>query len=84
VPLSRPPVRLDGDSEYRDFEEWLTQSVTRILRRLGEATAVEVFASLYATLDPWRALEHEEILTRLEELCTARRTVGGSIRFSLS
>ena len=46
-------------------------------------TAVEVFSSLYATLDPWRALEHEAILTRLEELCTARRTVGRSIRFSL-
>jgi hypothetical protein len=83
VPLSRPPVRLDGDSEYGDFDEWLTQSITRILRRLGEATAVEVFSSLYATLDPWRALEHEAILTRLEELCTARRTAGRSIRFSL-
>jgi hypothetical protein len=84
VPLSRPPVRLDDDSEYADFEEWLTQSITRILRRLGEATAVEVFSSLYATLDPWRALEHEVILTRLEELCTTRRSAGRSIRFSLA
>ena len=84
VPLSRPPVRLDEGSRYADFDEWLTQSITRILRRLGEATAVEVFSSLYATLDPWRALEHESILTRLEELCAGRRNIGGSIRFSLS
>jgi hypothetical protein len=84
VPLSRPPVRLDANAEYGDFDEWLTQSIGRILRRLGEATAVEVFSSLYATLDPWRALEHESILTRLEELCAARRNLGGSIRFSLS
>ncbi len=65
-------------------DEWLTGSITRILRRLDEATAVEVFSSLYATLDPWRALEHEVILTRLEELCTARRTASRSIRFSLA
>lgn len=84
VPLSHPPVRLDDDTEYGDFDEWLTRSVTRILRRLGEATALEVFSSLYATLDPWRALEHEVILSRLEELGTARRTVGQPTRFSLT
>ena len=83
VPLSRPPVRLDGDSEYSDFDEWLTQSIIRILRRLGEATAVEVFSSLYATLDPWHALEHESILTRLGELSAGPRTIGGTLRFSL-
>lgn len=83
-PLSRPPVRLDDDSEYGDFDEWLTQSITRILRRLDEATAVEVFSPLYATLDPWRALEHEVILTRLEKLCIARRMSGRSIHFLLA
>jgi len=30
-----------------------------------------VFSSLYATLDPWSALEHEEILQRLEALCSS-------------
>ncbi|MFC1526987.1 hypothetical protein ACFL6X_09295 [Candidatus Latescibacterota bacterium] len=82
VPLSRPPVRLDSETEYGDFDEWLTQSITRIVRRLGEATAVEVFSSLYATLDPWRALEHEAILARLEEQCTVRRGRPGPTRFS--
>jgi hypothetical protein len=82
APISHPPVRLDADYEYGDFHEWLTQSITRILRRLEEATALEVFSSLYATLDPWRALEHEVILDRLEEMCTSHRRAG-PVRFAL-
>lgn len=82
LPRSQPPVRLDGEREYVDFAQWLTLSVERILQTLGQATALEVFSSLYATLDPWEALEHEQILTHLSRVAVERHVVG-SPRFSL-
>lgn len=83
VPRSQPPVRLDGERRYSDFQEWLALSVERILGELESATALEVFSSLYATLDPWEALEHETILAHLERQTRARRVVGPP-GFSLS
>jgi hypothetical protein len=76
VPLSQPPVRLDGKREYHSFGEWLDLSVERILQTLGSATALEVFSSLYATLDPWDALEHEAILDHLDRVAEGKRLVG--------
>lgn len=67
VPLSRPPVRLDDEIYYDSLEKWLQLSAERVLRSLGTAAAVEVFSSLYATIDPWRALEHEAIFDLLEQ-----------------
>ena len=72
LPLSRPPVRLDDERTYGSFDEWLRLSIERVIAMHGAATALEVFSSLYATLDPHDALEHEQILTTLEESCDAR------------
>ncbi len=84
TPRARPPVRLDREQMYRTPSEWLELSIRRILTTLGEATAVEVFSSLYATVDPWDALEHKEVFAALEELCEApRMTRGGLLRFRL-
>jgi len=66
VPRSRPPVRLDSLRTYTTLDEWLHISVIRILQTLGSATAIEVFASIYATLDPWPAIQHEAILNTLD------------------
>ncbi len=74
VPRSRPPVRFDGDQTYESLAEWLDLSVRRILTTLGEATAVEVFSSLYATIDPTDALRHDEILDTLDRLCRRPRS----------
>jgi hypothetical protein len=84
VPRSRPPVRLDGQRSYSDLDEWLELSVRRILATLGTVAAIEVFSSLYATIDPWRALEHRQVFDALERLCGEGR-VGprGMRRFSL-
>ena len=82
VPLSRPPVRLDADVFYNTFDEWLELSLRRVLSVRGSATALEVFSSLYATLDPWAPLEHEEILLRLESLSSTARPRGAR-EFSL-
>ncbi|HUU21473.1 MAG TPA: hypothetical protein VM389_02970 [Phycisphaerae bacterium] len=80
VPRSRPPVRLDQEHTYSDLEGWLELSIRRILKALGSAAAVEVFSSLYATIDPWEALEHRRIFAALERLCGPGRQARGGVR----
>ena len=80
VPRSRPPVRFDGENAYADLDGWLELSVRRILATLAAASAVEVFSSLYATIDPWEALEHRQVFAALERLCGPGRSGGGGIR----
>ncbi|MFH1567743.1 MAG: hypothetical protein ABIL09_07055 [Gemmatimonadota bacterium] len=83
VPLSQPPVRLDDERAYGTLPEWLELSVARILAALGRAQAVEVFSSLYATMEPWDALEHEAVFGVLEGIGPCR-VVRGAPEFSLS
>jgi hypothetical protein len=84
VPLSRPPVRFDDEHAYSDLGEWLYLSIERILSTLGSACAIEVFSSLYATINPWEALEHAAIFTALERLCHVSRHRRGIRQFSLA
>lgn len=83
VTCSRPPVWFDGEHTYSDLEEWLHLSIRRILATLGSAAAIEIFSSLYATIDPWEALTHEEIFAALERLCDAPRQRHGIKQFLL-
>ena len=69
VPLSQPPVRLDRDRSYSDLGEWLDLSIERILTFLGSAAAIEIFSSVYSTLDPWDALRHRDVFDAIERLC---------------
>ena len=80
MPRSRPPVRLDDEREYEDFDEWLRLSLERIVDLLGRCTALELYSSLYATLDPWEALTHDEVLARADQVFRARRA-GGAITY---
>ena len=66
-------MRFDGGGDYGDLAGWLELSIERILATLGSATAIEVFSSLYATLDPWEALEHEAIFDALARRAGASR-----------
>jgi hypothetical protein len=84
VPRSRPPVRFDDQNAYASLEEWLLLSITRILSALGSACAIEVFSSLYATIDPWEALEHRSILRVLEQLSVVSGRRQGMRLFSLT
>jgi hypothetical protein len=47
----------------------LQLSIKRILSTLGFAAAIEVFSTLYATIDPWEALPHQVIFRALDRLC---------------
>ena len=71
-PSSRAPVRLDTERTYRTFDEWLELSVRRVLRTLGQAAAIEVFSSLYATLDPWDALTHQQVFDAIERVAASK------------
>jgi len=83
VPRSKPPVRFDDDHDYDTFDAWLDLSLCRIFRTLGSASAIEVFSSLYATVDPWDVLEHETILNAIDRLCARSRQRGKFRRFHL-
>ena len=77
IPLTNPPVRFDGEHEFTSKEEWLGLSIRRILATLGAATAIEILSSLYSTIEPWEALEHEEVFGLLEQFrAQSRQKVG--------
>jgi hypothetical protein len=82
-PLSRPPVWFDAEHGYDDLGGWLHLSIERILSTLGSAAAIEIFSTLYATIEPWEALRHQAIFEALERLCRASRHRSGVELFSL-
>jgi hypothetical protein len=83
VPLSRPPVRFDAVHSCDDLEGWLHLSIGKIFSVFGFSAAIEVFSTLYATIDPWEALPHQVIFGALERLCRASRHRCGVELFSL-
>jgi len=84
VPRSQPPVRFDEEQAYGDFEGWLELSIGRIISALGSAAAIEIFSSLYSTVDPWDALRHDDIFKALEALCKPPHRRRGTKLFSLA
>lgn len=84
IPLTNPPVRFDSQHEFSSKEEWLELSIGRILRTLGTATAIEIFSSLYSTIEPWRALGHDEIFRAMEKHCTQSEQRAGLRLFCAS
>jgi len=84
VPLSRPPVRFDHQQSYSNVDEWLHLSIGRVLSTLGSASAIEVFSSLYSTIDPWEALEHDAVFRALERLSQPPKLRGGVRQYSLA
>jgi len=82
VPLSQPPVRFDREQSYSSVDEWLNLSIERILSTLGSASAIEIFSSLYSTIDPWNALEHDAVFKALEGLSESPKPRGGLRQYS--
>lgn len=80
APCSKTPVRFDATDTYSNFATWLDLSVRRLGESLGVFTAIEVFSSLYASLDPWDALTHDDVFEAIERLCRRKRELPGRIR----
>jgi len=76
VPVQRPPVRYSADASYDDLEQFARLTIQRLLAELDHITALEVFSTLYATVRPWDALEHERILQWLADCCEHGRLCG--------
>jgi len=83
IPRSQPPVRFDDKYTYSSMEEWLHLSIQRTLSTFESAAAIEIFSSLYSSIDPWEALEHREIFKSLECLCDSSQSKRGIRQFSL-
>ena len=84
IPLTRTPVRFDAEQAFSTKQEWLEMSIRRILGELGPATPIELFSSLYSTMEPWDALQHDEIFAALERLCDQPTQKCNMKLFSLS
>jgi len=80
LPVSKTPVRLDDQRSYRNVPEWLDASVERILTALDCAAAIEIFSPLYATINPWDALPHQDVFDGIDRLCRLRTRVSGRVR----
>ena len=77
VPVQRAPVRYSDSDRYSSVEEFAGLAVDRLLRELTEVTALEVFSTIYATLSPWDAIQHEVVLDIMSETCVPHRHRGG-------
>ena len=51
----------------------LTICLDRLLAQLGDATSLEIFATLYACVRPRDALVHQAIFDLIDRRCTSRR-----------
>lgn len=83
-PLSRPPVRFDSETAFGTKEEWLHLSIRRILSTLGSASAIEIFSSLYSTIAPPGAIEHDEVFRALGDSAKFHRQKDKRSWFSLA
>jgi len=70
VPVRQTPVRYSDSESYSTPLEFARICVDRLLGESGELAAIEVFSTLYALVEPWDALEHQEILNLIETTCT--------------
>ena len=73
APVQAIPVRYSGSETYSTLAEFMELCVDRLLDELGEVTALDVFATLYAAVAPWRALPHEAAFDLIEEKCVPHR-----------
>jgi hypothetical protein len=69
VPVQTTPVRYSRSASYSSLQEFIEITTDRLLDELGEATAIDLFSTLYATVQPPDALTHEEVFALLAQRC---------------
>ncbi len=80
--MRKAPVRYSGSAGFSSAKEFAALCIGRLIDELGEVTALEMFSSVYAAIDPPDALEHRALLKIIEERCLPgrRRGRGGTYR----
>ena len=73
VPVRKAPVRYADGATYSTVAEFARACLARMLAELGTVTAVEVFSALYAAVDPWDAVEHDDVFALIEQTCAPGR-----------
>ncbi len=76
APVRKTPVKYSDSASYSTPREFAELCVRKLLEESGELAAIEVFSAIYAAVDPWDAITHEEILGVLEEECVPCRRRG--------
>ncbi len=69
IPVQQPPVRYSDSLTYSSVEDFVALCVDRLLRELTRVTALEVFSTVYALVEPWAGLPHETVFGALEQAC---------------
>ncbi|MHC5059428.1 MAG: hypothetical protein ACYTKD_32655 [Planctomycetota bacterium] len=72
----KSPVRYAPGSSYSTPREFVALCVDRLLAGLGDVTALEVFSSVYAAVEPRDVVTHADIFQVLEERCAPARSRG--------
>jgi len=80
VPVQKSPVRYSDGATYTTPREFARLCVLRLLAELQELAALEVFSTLYATLQPWDALSHQDLFALVEEHCLPARQIRRTCR----
>jgi len=73
TPLQQAPVRYSDAASYSTVMDFARLCLDQLLAELVEVTALEVFSTLYATISPWEALRHSDVLAMIEEQCIPHR-----------
>lgn len=76
VPLQKTPVRYSASASYSSVADFARLCLGRLLAELAEITALEAFSTLYACVEPWDALAHDDVFALIEESCTPHRRRG--------
>ena len=76
APVQRAPVRYSETADCSTLLDFVLLCLGRLLTELTEVSALEVFSTLYAAVDPQDALTHSDILSLIEERCEPARHHG--------
>ena len=76
APVQKVPVRYDDEHNYSTVREFVAICLDRLLGELGEIAVVEAFTAVYANIEPWEALKHDDVLDMIEERCLPTRHRG--------
>jgi hypothetical protein len=71
--VQKPPVRYSDAAAYTSATEFAALCIDRLLLELGEITALEMFSTVYSTIDPWEAIAHSELLDLVDRKCVPHR-----------
>ena len=78
TPMAKPPVRYNAVTSYSTVGQFVDLCVNRLLDEQPLVSALEVFSVVYALVQPWDAVRHEDVLEVIERRCAPHGCAGGA------